>query len=173
MEGDDERTRCRKSNSTRSMCRRQGSLARLHGRGKKPEKRGEHNMTTKDQITQAEEALRRTLEKVAPQLSEPAHDLLSEARGASYAAWLSPNSPLQLEEYEETEKKLCSAAAKLTDQDRELLAEVARAHKAASDSIDPDEATYLGYVVVRDCYHGYYNMVYSWIEETLGGTLTQ
>jgi len=40
-------------------------------------------MTTKDQITQAEEALGRILDKVATQLSEPAHDLLSEARGAS------------------------------------------------------------------------------------------
>jgi hypothetical protein len=141
--------------------------------GKKPEKRGEHGMTTKDQMTQAEEALGRILDKVATRLSEPAHELLSEARGASYAAWLSPNSPLQLEEYEETEEKLCSAAAKVTDQDRELLAEVARAHKAASDSIDPDEVTYLGYVVVRDCYHGYYNLVYGWIEEALDGTLAQ
>ena len=130
-------------------------------------------MTTKDQMTQAEQALGRILDKVAPKLSQPAHDLLSEARGAAYAAWLSPNSPLQPEEYEETNKKLCSAVAKVTDQDRELLAEVARAHKAACVSIDPDEATYLGYVVVRDCNHGYYNMVYGWIEEALGGTLAQ
>jgi len=141
--------------------------------GKKPEKRGEHGMTTKDQMTQAEEALRRTLDKVATKLSEPAHDLLSEAMGAAYAAWLSPNSPLQPEEYEETEKKLCSAAAKLTDHDRELLAEVARAHKAASLSIDPNDDTYLGYGVYRKYYRGYYNMVYGWIEETLGGTLPQ
>jgi hypothetical protein len=141
--------------------------------GKKPEKRGEHGMATKYQMTQAEEALGRILDEVGTKLSEPAHDLLSEAMGAAYKAWLSPNSPLQPEEYEETDKKLCSAVAKVTDQDRELLAEVARAHKDASDSIDPDEATYLGYVVVRDCYHGYYNMVYSWIEETLGGTLPQ
>src|SRR5215207_7931895 len=126
--------RCRKSITTRSMCRRQGSLARNHGMGKKPEKRGEHGMTTKDQMTQAEEALGRILDKVATKLSEPAHDLLSEAMGAAYAAWLEPGSPLQLEEYEETDKKLCSAAAKVTDQDRELLGEVARAHKAASVS---------------------------------------
>jgi len=139
--------------------------------GKKPEKRGEHRMTTKDQMTQAEQALGRILDKVATKLSEPAHDLLSEARGAAYAAWLSPNSPLQLEEYEETDKKLCSAAAKVTDQDRELLAEVARAHKAASDSIDPDVATYHGYRVIRNHYHGYYNLVHGWIEEALGGTL--
>ena len=130
-------------------------------------------MTTKDQMTQAEQALGRILDKVATKLSEPAHDLLSVAMGGAYAAWLSPNSPLQLEEYEETDKKLCSAVAKVTDQDRELLGEVARAHKAASDSIDPDEYTYHGYVVVRDSYHGYYNMVSGWIEEALGGTLTQ
>jgi hypothetical protein len=141
--------------------------------GKKPEKRGEHRMTTKDQMTQAEEALGRILDKVATKLSEPAHDLLSEARGASYAAWLEPGSPLQLEEYEETEKKLCSAAARLTDRDRELLAEVARAHKVASDSIDPDVITYLGYRVIRNCDHGYYNLVSGWIEEALDGTLAQ
>jgi len=141
--------------------------------GKKPEKRGEHRMTTKDQMTQAEEALGRILDKVVTKLSEPAHGLLSEARGASYAAWLEPGAPLQLEEYEETEKKLCSAAAKVTDQDRELLAEVARAHKAASDSIDPDDYTYVGYGVYRGYYHGYYNLVYGWIEEALGGTLAQ
>ena len=130
-------------------------------------------MTTKDQMTQAEESLQRILDRVAPKLSEPAHDLLSEARGASYAAWLEPGSPLQPEEYEETEKKLCSAAAKVTDQDRELLAEVALAHKAASDSIDPDVATYHGYRVIRNHYHGYYNVVYGLIEDTLGGTLAQ
>src|SRR5919112_538786 len=134
------------------MCRRQGSLARNHGIGKKPEKRGEQGMTTKDQMTQAEESLQRILDRVAPKLSEPAHDLLSEARGASYAAWLEPGSPLQPEEYEETEKKLCSAAAKVTDQDRELLAEVALAHKAASDSIDPDDDTYVGDGVYREYY---------------------
>ena len=128
---------------------------------------------TNYQSTQAEEALGGIIEKVATQLSEPAHDLLSEARGASYAAWLEPGAPLQLEEYEETEKKLCSAAAKLTDQDRELLAEVARAHKAASDSIDPDDDTYVGYGVYREYYHGYYNLVSSWIEEALDGTLAQ
>jgi hypothetical protein len=141
--------------------------------GKKPEKRGEHGMTTKYQMTQAEEALGRILDKVATKLSEPAHDLLSEARGAAYAAWLEPGSPLQLEEYEETDKKLCSAAAKVTDRDRELLGEVARAHKAASVSIDPDDNTHLGYGVYQGYYHGYYNMVYGWIEETLGGTLAQ
>ena len=155
------------------MCRRHGSPAQLHGMGRKPEKRGEHSLTTKDQMTQAEQALGRTLDKVAPKLSEPAHDLLSEARGASYAAWLEPGSPLQPEEYEETEKKLCSAAARLTDQDRELLAEVARAHKAASDSIDPDMATYHGHRVIRDHNHGYYKMVYGLIEDILGGTLAQ
>jgi len=141
--------------------------------GKEPEMRGEHNMTTKDQMTQAEEALGRILEKVATKLSKPAHDLLSEAMGASYAAWLSPNSPLQPDEYEETDKKLCSAAAKLTDEDRKLLAEVARAHKAASVSIDPDDDTHLGYGVYREYYHGYYNLVSGWIEEALDGTLAQ
>ena len=130
-------------------------------------------MTTKDQMTQAEQALGRILDKVATQLSEPAQDLLSEARGAAYAAWLSPNSPLQPEEYEETDKKLCSLAAKLTDQDHELLAEVARAHKAASVSIDPDDDTYVGDGVYREYYHGYYNMVSGWIEEALDGTLAQ
>jgi hypothetical protein len=141
--------------------------------GKKPEKRGEHGMTTKDQMTQAEEALGWILDEVGTKLSEPAYDLLSVAMGAAYKAWLSPNSPLQLEEYEETDKKLCSAVAKVTDQDRELLAEVARAHKAASDSIDPDDDTDLGYRVYRQYYHGYYNMVSGWIEEALDGTLAQ
>jgi hypothetical protein len=139
--------------------------------GKKAEERGEHSMTMKDQMTQAEEALGRILDKVATQLSEPARDLLSEAMGTSYAAWLSPSSPLQQGEHEESMKKLCSAAAKVTDQDRELLAEVARAHKAASDSIDPDVATYHGYRVIRNHYHGYYKVVYGLIEEALDGTL--
>jgi hypothetical protein len=141
--------------------------------GKEPEKRGEQGMTTKDQMTQAEVALGRILDEVATKLSEPAHDLLSEAMGAAYGAWLSPNSPLQPEEYEEAEKKLCSAVAKVTDQDRELLAEVACAHKAASDSIDPDDDTHLGYGVYQEYYHGYYNMVCVWIEEALDGTLAQ
>jgi hypothetical protein len=141
--------------------------------GKKAEERGEHSMTTQDQMTQAEEALVRILEKVATQLSEPARDLLSEAMGTSYAAWLSPSSPLQQGEHEESMKKLCSAAAKVTDQDRELLAEVALAHKAASDSIDPDDDTHLGYGVFQGYYHGYYNVVYGLIEEALDGTLAQ
>jgi hypothetical protein len=109
----------------------------------KREERGEQGMTNY-QSTQAEEALGRILEKVATKLSEPAHDLLSEAKHVAFGAWLSPNSPLQQGEYEESTKKLCSAAAKVTDQDSELLARVARAHKAVSDSIDPDISVVLG-----------------------------
>ena len=130
-------------------------------------------MTPKYQMTQAEETLGRILDKVATKLSEPAQDLLSEAMFAAYASWLVPGSPYQPEESEETTKKLCSAVTKVTDQDRELLAEVVRAHKAATVSIDPDDNTCLGYGVFREYYHGYYKMVYGLIEDILGGTLAQ
>src|SRR5215204_300213 len=145
--GDDERTRFERA-IQRGRCEDGKEVSFENTSWARNEERGEHGMT-KYQTTQAEEALGRILDKVATKLSEPAHDLLSEAMGAAYAAWLEPGSPLQLEEYEETDKKLCSAAAKVTDQDRELLGEVARAHKAASVSIDPDDDTHLGYGVYQ------------------------
>jgi hypothetical protein len=126
------------------------------------------NQTTKAyKFTQEEEALGRLLEVNQDTLSSAAHILLGEAKTVAYALYLVSTYSFQPEEYEEALQKMRPAAAILTVRDRDLLAELVDAGKAAADSIDPDDETPAGYKVCRGDVHCYYVTAYSIVEEML------
>lgn len=117
--------------------------------------------------TQEEEALGRLLEVNKDTLSSAARILLEEAKTAAYALNLASNYSFQPEEYDEALQKMRLAAAVLTVRDRDLLAELVDAGKAAADSIDPDDETPAGHKVRRGDVHWYYEMASSMVEEIL------
>ena len=100
-------------------------------------------------------------------LSEAARTLLDEAYGASYADNLAPNYCPGREEYEEAMQKMRLEATRLTDPDREHLAKIVRAGKAAASSIDPDDQTPAGYKVCQGDFHWYYEMMSYMVDEVL------
>ncbi len=126
-------------------------------------------MTTECQMTPEEEAYGRILEEKEEMLSEVACNILAEAESVAYAEYMVRNYCFQPEEYDEAMEKMRLAAAKLTDWDRELLAELVRAAKAAAASIDPDDATPAGRGVYLGYFHHYYKMVSDMVEYTLQG----
>jgi hypothetical protein len=99
--------------------------------------------------TREEDALDQLLEMNREALSGAARAILGEADGAAYAECLVNSYCFQPEEYEEAMRKMRLAATELTDRDRELLAEIVLAGKAAASSIDPDDETPAGHKVCR------------------------
>ncbi len=126
------------------------------------------NQTTREyQPTPEEEALGRLLEVNKDALSGAARTILGEAMTAAYAENLVNGYCFQPEEYDEALQKMRLAAAELTVRDRDLLAELVDAGKAAASSIDPDDETLAGYKVRRGDVHWYYGMAYGMVEEIL------
>ncbi len=124
--------------------------------------------TNEYQPTQEEEALGRLLEVNKDTLSSAARILLGEAETAAYALNLAGNYSFQPEEYDEALQMMRLAAAVLTVRDRELLAELVCAGKAAAASLDPDDETpVVGYKARRGYVHSYYEMAYGMVEEIL------
>jgi hypothetical protein len=117
--------------------------------------------------TPAEEALGEVVTLNKEVLSEAARTILSEAYRTSYAVNLSYNYSVQLEEYEEAMQKMRLEATRLTDRDRELLAEIVRAGKAAASSIDPNDKTPAGYKVCRRDVRWHHEMISSMVDEVL------
>jgi hypothetical protein len=125
-------------------------------------------MTTEHQTTWEEEAYGRFLEEKEDMLSEAARTILSEAQSAAYAECMVHNYCFQPEEYDEAMEKMRLAAAKLTDREHQLLANIWRAALAAAASVDADDYESLaGYKVCSGDLHYYYRMVSSMIEGTL------
>ena len=100
-------------------------------------------------------------------LSEAARTLLDEAFLASRKENLAPNYSFCPAEYEEAMQKIRLEAARLTDPDREHLAKIVRAGKAAASSIDPDDETPAGYKVCQGDVHWYYQMMSDMVDEVL------
>src|SRR5215211_505935 len=105
-------------------------------------------------MTPEEEALGELLALNEEVLSEEARTLLDEADiasckhslGAAYCGF----GP---QEYGEAMQKISLEATRLTDSDREHLAEIVRAGEAAASSIDPNDETPVGYLVCRGHVH--------------------
>jgi hypothetical protein len=105
-------------------------------------------------MTPAEEALGEVAALNKEVLSEAARTLLDEACLASYKDTLAEAYYcFQREEYEEAMQKMRLEATRLTDRDREHLAKIVRAGKAAASSIDPDDETPAGYRYCRGELH--------------------
>lgn len=126
-------------------------------------------MTTEYQLTREEEAYERLLEEKGEMLSKPARTVLGEANRAAYKECMVRSYCFQPQEYEEAMEKMRLAATDFTSQDRELLAEVVHAAKAASASIGPNDRTPIGHKVNRGDVHWYYRMVSVMVEEILQG----
>ena len=124
-------------------------------------------MTNDYLATPEEEAFGHLMEVNEELLSKAARTIVEEAGSASYAHTLASNYAFQPEEYEEAMRKMRLAAAKLTAQDRDLLAEIVCAGKAAASSIDPNDETPAGYGVRRGDVHWYHSMASSMVEEIL------
>jgi hypothetical protein len=126
-------------------------------------------MTTEYQLTREEEAYERLLDEKGEMLSEPARTVLGEATRAAYKECMVRSYCFQPQEYEEAMEKMRLAATEFTSQDRELLAELVHAAKAAYASIDPKDRTPIGHKVNRGDVHWYYRMVSAMVEEILQG----
>jgi hypothetical protein len=123
-------------------------------------------VTTKHQSTHEEGAYGQLLEDVWEKLSGPAQDILDRAQYTAYADNLAYNYAFHPEEYEEAMAKM--RLAKLTDQDRKLLAEVWISALAAAESLDPDDyETPVGYRTFRGDLHWYYRVVSDMVRDIL------
>jgi hypothetical protein len=117
--------------------------------------------------TPEEEALGELLEETEEVLSEAARTLLREAYKASYALYLSHSYSFGPEDYEEAMQKMRLEATRLTDSDREHLAKIVHAGKAAASSIDRDDQTPAGHKVWRGDVRWYYEMLSEMVDEVL------
>ncbi len=126
-------------------------------------------MTTEYQPTREEEAYGRLFKEKKEMLSRAARAVLAEAEQAAYTECMVRSYSFQPEEYEEAMEKMHLAATELTSEDRELLAKLMHAAKAASASIDPNDRTPVGHKVDRGDVHWYYRMVSVMVEEILQG----
>jgi hypothetical protein len=118
-------------------------------------------------VTPEEEALGELLALNRVVLSEAARTLLDEAFLASRKENLAPNYSFCPAEYEEAMQKIRLEAARLTDPDREHLAEIVCAGKAAASSIDPNDETPAGYKVCRRDVHWHYQMISEMVNDAL------
>ena len=64
-------------------------------------------------------------------------------------------------------QKMRLEATRLTDSDREHLAEIVRAGEAAASSIDPNDETPVGYLVCRGHVHCRYQMMSYVVDDVL------
>jgi hypothetical protein len=118
-------------------------------------------------MTTEEEALGEVVALNKEVLSEAARTLLDEASLAACKMHLAHSYSFCPAEYEEIMQKMCLEATRLTDRDREHLAKIVRAGKAAASSIDPDDETPAGYRYWRGDLHWYYEMISSMVDEVL------
>lgn len=99
------------------------------------------------------------------ELSKAARGLVGIADDCSHLSHLCRNYAFQPEEFFIADHNMLYLAYALTERDREVLAEVARAAKAASDSLDEDDhETPAGFRVSVASLHGYYASV-AWMVE--------
>ena len=117
--------------------------------------------------TPEEEALGEVVALNKEVLSEAARTLLDEASLAACKMHLAHSYSFCPAEYEEIMQKMRLEATRLTDRDRELLAEIVRACEAAASSIDPNDKTPAGYKVCRRDVRWHHEMISSMVDEVL------
>jgi hypothetical protein len=125
-------------------------------------------MTPEHQATPEEEAYGRVLDETWEMFSGAARTIIEEAQSAAYAENLVRSYCFQPEEYEEAMEKLRLAAAKLSNRECQLLANLWRAALAAAASIDSEDfETLAGYRVYSGNLHWYYRMLSGMVEKIL------
>jgi hypothetical protein len=118
--------------------------------------------------TPEEEALEELVALNEEVLSEAARTILSEATLASHKLILAAAFySFQPEEYEDAMQKMRLEVTRLTDQEREHVAKIARACEAAASSIDPNDETPAGYGYCRGDVHWYYEMISEMVDDVL------
>jgi hypothetical protein len=117
--------------------------------------------------TPEEEALGELLALNKKVLSEAARTILSEADITSYKWNLASSYSFQPEEFDEALQKMSLEATRLTDSDREHLAKLVRAGKAAASSICTSQV--IGYrdKVWRRHIRWYHQMLCEMVDEVL------
>ena len=118
-----------------------------------------------------EKAFGALLDEKRDQISEAARGLVELAVGCSYVHNLCRNYAFQPEEFYVAEHNMLHLVYALTEHDREALAEVAQAAKAASDSLDKgDFETSAGFRICIADLHYYYAVTSGMIEDALKPT---
>ena len=117
--------------------------------------------------TVEEKAYQALLDEKLETLSEPAYSILDEAETAAYSCYLIRNHCYQLEEHEEAIEKVRLAATRITQRDREILAEIVRASFLTALSIDPGDKRPAGHKVDRGHHHYYYKNLSGLIDKAL------
>ena len=123
--------------------------------------------TNKYQPTPEEETCDKLLEEAKETLSGPALYIVEGIRKVAYEVWLIRNPPIGIEDIELAKQSWRFSATKLTLKDFESLISIMRAAKAAEDSINSEDPTYIGYKIPRGYVHSYYNWIASYLEEIL------
>jgi len=125
---------------------------------------------TKYVETVEEKAFSALLDEKRDEISKAARGLVELAVGCSYVHNLFRNYAFQSEEFYVAEHNMLHLTYALTEHDREALAEVAQAAKAASDSLDRgDSETSAGFRICIADLH-YYAMTSGMIEDALKPT---
>jgi hypothetical protein len=133
-------------------------------------RKGETQMTKYVETTE-EKAFDALLDEKRDEISEAARGLVELAAGCSYDHNLCRNYAFQPEEFYVAEHNMLHLAYALTEHDREALADVAQAAKAASDSLDrSDSETSAGFRICIADLHYYYAMTSGMIEDALKPT---
>src|SRR3712207_743086 len=84
--------------------------------------------------TLEEKAYESLLDEKLEKLSEAARSIIGRAHTEAYASWMIPNVIYYPEEYNEAVERMRLAATRITQRDREILAEIVRAGYLAASS---------------------------------------
>jgi hypothetical protein len=135
------------------------------------EQEGVARLTTEHKMTSEEKAFSVLLDEKCDEVTEAARGLVGIAQDCAYAYNLCRNYAFQPEEFYVAGHNMLHLACVLTEHDREVLAEVTQAAKAASESLDKDDfETPAGFrICVADLHH-YYALISAMVEKALKPT---
>lgn len=126
-------------------------------------------MPNKYQATPEEETCDKLLAEAKETLSGPALYIVEGIQKVNYEVWRIRNRPIGIEDIELAKQSWRFSATKLTLKDFESLINIMRAAKAAEDSINPDDPTYIKDGIPRGSVLSYYG----WIAGSLEGILDE
>jgi hypothetical protein len=125
----------------------------------------EHVKTAKEKLFDA------LLDAKRDEVTEAARELIGIAMDFSYGYNLCRNYAFQPEDLFMADHNMLDQAYVLTEHDREVLAEVAQAAQAASDSLEKhDFETSAGFRIWTADLHRYYAMISAMVEKALKPT---
>jgi hypothetical protein len=128
-------------------------------------------MTTEHKTTSEQRAFGNLSTEKRGKVTKAASELYGIAAVAAYGCYLIPGYSFQPEQFYTADHNMLHLANALTEHDREVLAEVAQAARAASDSLDKhDYETPAGFrIYVADLYW-YYATIADMVEKALKPT---